>query len=88
MTICSKKKRLCVPKGSMKRLLVKEAHVGGLMGHFGVQKTLDMLQEHFYWLHMKHDVHKFCEQCIVCKQSKSRVMPYDLYSPLPVPEYP
>ena len=36
---------------------------------------------------MKHDVHKFCEQCIVCKHSKSRVMPHSLYSPLPVPEY-
>ena len=34
MTICSKKKRLCVPKGSMRRLLVKEAHAGGLMGAF------------------------------------------------------
>ena len=67
---------------------MKEAHVGGLMGHFWVQKTLDMLQKHFYWLHMKHDVHKFCEQCIVCKHSKSRVMPYELYSPLSAPESP
>jgi len=58
------------------------------MGHFGVQKTLDMLHEHFYWPHIKHDVHKFCEQCIVYKHSKSRVMPHGLYSPLPVPEYP
>jgi len=65
-----KEKQLCVPKGSMRRLLVKEAYAGVLMGHFGVQKTLDMLQEHFYWSHMKHDVHKFCEQCIVCKALK------------------
>jgi len=34
------------------------------------------------------NVHKFCEQCIVCKHSKSRVMPHRLYSPLPVPESP
>ena len=33
-------------------------------------------------------MHKFCEQCIVCKQSKSRVMPHGLYSPLHVLEYP
>ena len=37
-----KGKRLCVPKRSIRRLLVKEAHDGGLMGHFGVQKILDM----------------------------------------------
>jgi hypothetical protein len=27
---------------------VSEAHGGGLMGHFGVVKTLDVLHEHFY----------------------------------------
>lgn len=32
-------KRLCVPEGSVRDLLVREAHQGGLMGHFGVQKT-------------------------------------------------
>ena len=36
---------------------------------------------------MKHDMHKFYEQCIVCRHSKSRVMPRGLYSPLSVPEY-
>ncbi|RVW93306.1 Transposon Ty3-I Gag-Pol polyprotein [Vitis vinifera] len=33
--------RLCVPNSSMHELLVREAHGGGLMGHFGVRKTLD-----------------------------------------------
>ena len=37
---------------------------------------------------MKHDVHKFREQCIVCEHSKSRVMPHGLYSPLSAPESP
>jgi hypothetical protein len=32
----------------MRELLVREAHRGGLMGHFGVVKTLDVLHEHFY----------------------------------------
>ena len=58
------------------------------MGHFGNQNNLDMLQEHFYWPHMKHDVHSFCEWCIVSKKSKSKVMPGGLYSPLPIPNFP
>lgn len=61
---------------------------GGLMGHFGVSKTLEFLREHFYWPHMKIDVQKFCERCIVCKKAKSKVMPHGLYTPLPVPEFP
>ena len=36
-----KGKRLCVPQGSLRQSLVREAHAGGLMGHFGVAKTLD-----------------------------------------------
>ncbi|XP_027158001.1 uncharacterized protein LOC113759619 [Coffea eugenioides] len=40
--------RLCIPHGSICELLVRESHSGGLMGHFGVDKTLAMLQEHFY----------------------------------------
>jgi hypothetical protein len=40
--------RLCVPNSSMHELLVREAHGGGLMGHFGVRKTLDVLHEHFF----------------------------------------
>jgi hypothetical protein len=32
--------RLCVPTSSLHELLVCGAHEGGLMGHFGVVKTL------------------------------------------------
>ena len=46
-----KGKRLCVPQGSIRLSLVREAHERGLMGHFGVAKTLDVLHEHFYWPH-------------------------------------
>lgn len=31
----------------------------GLMGHFGVAKTYDILCEHFYWPKMKRDVERF-----------------------------
>ena len=52
--------RLCVPYTSMRELLMREAHGGGLMGHFGVRKTLDVLHEHFFWPKMKRDVERAC----------------------------
>ena len=58
------------------------------MGHFGIHKTLDLLQEHFHWPGMKHDVISVCAKCITCRQAKSRIQPHGLYSPLPVPEHP
>ncbi|XP_072081053.1 uncharacterized protein [Arachis hypogaea] len=80
--------RICVPACSVRDLLVLESHNGGLMGHFGVQKTLDVLSEHFYWPRMRRDVEKFCAKCVACKQAKSKSLPHGLYAPLPVPMHP
>jgi hypothetical protein len=43
-----KKNKICVPNCSLREWLVREAHGGGLMGHFGIAKTLEVLYEHFY----------------------------------------
>jgi hypothetical protein len=42
------KKKNCVPASFLRELLFLEAYGGGLMGHFGVLETLDVLYEHFY----------------------------------------
>lgn len=55
---------LCVLKCSLRDLLVREAHEGGLMGHFGIYKTLGVLHEHFFWAYVKCDVEKICEKCV------------------------
>uniref|UniRef100_A0A2N9J0L0 Integrase catalytic domain-containing protein n=1 Tax=Fagus sylvatica TaxID=28930 RepID=A0A2N9J0L0_FAGSY len=83
-----KESKLCVPSCSMRELLVREAHGGGLMGHFGVKKTLDILHEHFFWPKMKRDVNRICGRCITCRKAKSKVLPHGLYTPLPVPSEP
>jgi len=80
--------RLCVPICSLRELLVREAHGGGLMGHFGVRKTLEVLIEHFFWPPVKRDVERICEKCTTCKQAKSRSLPHGLYTPLPIPNEP
>ncbi|CAA7051423.1 unnamed protein product [Microthlaspi erraticum] len=66
----------------------REAHGGGLMGHFGVAKTLQVMRDHFHWPHMIRDVERICSRCATCKQSKSKVQPHGLYTPLPIPSHP
>ncbi|TKC11713.1 hypothetical protein FA727_23770 [Robertmurraya kyonggiensis] len=83
-----KENKLCVPNCSIRELLVREGHGGGLMGHFGVFKTLSLLQEHFYWPNMRRDVEKICERCLKCRKTKSTLKPHGLYMPLPIPTYP
>ena len=67
---------------------MREGHGGGLMGHFGVLKTLSLLQEHFYWLNIKGDIVKICERCLKCRKAKSKLKPHGLYLPLPIPSFP
>ncbi|XP_052173798.1 uncharacterized protein LOC127789074 [Diospyros lotus] len=83
-----KENKLCVPQCSIRELLVREAHGGGLMGHFGEKKTLDVLHEHFFWPKMKRDVKRICDKCITCRKAKSKVLPHGLYKPLLVPNEP
>jgi hypothetical protein len=80
--------RLCIRVGSVRLLLLQEAHGGGLMGHFGAKKTEDMLATHFFWPKMRQDVERFVSRCTTCQKAKSRLNPHGLYMPLPVPSIP
>jgi len=77
--------RLCIPVGSVHLLLLQEAHGGGLMGHFGATKTLDVLANHFFWPQMRRDVQRFVSRCTTCQKAKSHLNPHGLYMPLHVP---
>ena len=77
--------KLCIPRSFINLLLVREAHYGGLMGHFGIDKTLGILTDHFYWPKMKHDVSRCCASCSTCKKTKSKLNPHGLYTRLPIP---
>lgn len=82
-----KENRLCIPLSGVRELLVREMHSGGLAGHFGVHKTVDLLREHFYWPKMITDVQKIIERCATCQRAKS-TFHKGLYTPLPVPDIP
>jgi hypothetical protein len=76
--------KLCIPEGSVRLLLLQEAHGGGLMGHFGVKMTEDVLATHFFWPRMTRDI----ARCTTCQKAKCRLNPHGLYMPLPVPSIP
>ncbi|XP_033131673.1 uncharacterized protein LOC117126753 [Brassica rapa] len=69
-----KEKRLCIPRGSMRDLLTREAHGGELMGHFGRDKTLDVLSDHFYWLRLSAMSRAFAPSALsVSRQSPGHI---------------
>ncbi|GJZ14889.1 RNA-directed DNA polymerase [Tanacetum coccineum] len=63
--------RLCIPLCSLREAIILEGHVGGLAGHFGRDKTLALLREHFYWPKMERDVNRLLERCRTCRIAKT-----------------
>ncbi|XP_071709110.1 uncharacterized protein [Rutidosis leptorrhynchoides] len=63
--------RLCIPKDSIRELLIRKARGGGLAGYFRINKTLEILNEHFYWPCMDKDVKVVINRCTTCFQAKS-----------------
>ena len=62
--------KLCVPDSSIHLLLLLESHMGGLMGHFGREKTYMLLSDHFYWPKMRRDVERLVQRCTTCHKAK------------------
>jgi hypothetical protein len=80
--------KICVLASSVHLLFWQEAHGGGLMGHFGVKKTEDVLAAHFFWPKMRRDMERYVSRCTTCNKAKSPINPHGLYMPLPVPSVP
>ena len=39
--------------------MILEAHYSQVVGHFGVEKTVAVLQKYFYWPNLRQDVGKY-----------------------------
>ena len=70
------------------RTLVLELHHDSITaGHFGVNKTLELISRNFWWPKLSLDVKNFIKSCEVCCRAKiPRHKPYGLLSPLPTPD--
>ncbi|KAE8694701.1 RNA-directed DNA polymerase-like protein [Hibiscus syriacus] len=82
--------RLFVPRyGKLRKELMKECHDSKWAGHPGVDRTLALLSEQYYWPHMAEDVQAYMKTCLVCQQDKIEAKkPAVLLQPLPIPERP
>ena len=83
-----KESKLCIPRTSLREFLVWETHAGGLAGHFGRNKTILAVEEHFFWPSLKRDVAQIVARCRTCAVAKQQRQNTGLYTPLPVPDCP
>ncbi|KAK3528837.1 hypothetical protein QTP70_011760 [Hemibagrus guttatus] len=77
-----------VPR-SHRTSLVHSTHVSLGTGHPGIQRTLSLLQQRFWWPRMAVEVKRYVQGCRECAMSKSpRHLPAGKLLPLPVPTRP
>ena len=83
-------RRMYVPKwGNLRRDIMKECHDSKWAGHPGMQRTMALLEELYYWPHMRSDIEAYVKTCLVCQQDKiEQQVPTRLLQPLPIPERP
>ena len=89
-----KENRMWVPESSketnhLRPKVIKEIHDQPAVGHPGVERTLNMICQHYYWPRMRLEVEQYLRNCHVCKRAKASRDAYNgLLQPLPVPERP
>jgi hypothetical protein len=74
-------------QASMQKL-IWEAQYSRVAGHFGVEKIVVVLEEHFYWPKLRQDVSMYIRSCTACAIANPTIKKKGLYTPLPVPEKP
>jgi len=76
-------------QGNVRTRVLQQKHDHPTAGHFGYNKTLELLRRDYVWPSIRSDCKKFVEQCVLCARNKpSRHRPYGLLQPLPIPERP
>ena len=66
---------LGIPK-SWHFTVLLEAH--DKLGHQGVNRTYHLIRHRYYWKGMNKDIHKYINNCALCKREKVRTWVYPL----------
>ncbi|KAL0195094.1 hypothetical protein M9458_008666, partial [Cirrhinus mrigala] len=69
--------------------VLSEVHCTPSSGHPGIEATIELLRNRFWWRSLRADTITFVKSCSVCNTSKTpHQLPAGLLQPLPVPNRP
>ena len=57
----------------MREKLIKKKYTGGMEGHFGQDKTISIIREHYFLPQLSQDVKKFVQSCQLCQTPKDSI---------------
>ena len=68
--------------------LISWYHDDFLAGHFGIDKTKELVSRKYYWLSLQRDIQAYVKGCNVCLASKAvRHKPYGDFKTLSIPTH-
>ena len=77
------------PEASVRAELLRRHHDDELAGHFGAEKTLELLARKYHWPGINTYVKSYVDTCEVCQRTKApRHRPYGSLQSLPQPDGP
>jgi hypothetical protein len=75
------------PEPELRTTILKTNHDCNACGHFGMDKTEELISRTFFWQDLQQDVRHYVRSCDKCQQNKpSNRRPGGLLQPLPVPQ--
>jgi len=51
--------------------MIKSEHDSKIVGHFGRERTLELVTGKFYWTNMERDIRKYCNEYDLCQRTKA-----------------
>jgi hypothetical protein len=66
------KNRIYVPEG-LRRQVIQLEHDSKIAGHFGRERTFELLTTNCFWTNMERDVKKYCSECDICQRTKAPI---------------
>jgi hypothetical protein len=78
-----------VPKGEARLAILNARHDALAAGHYGNQKTYELISRDFWWPGMRAYIKHYIETCDICNRAKAkRHKPTGLLHPLPISKGP
>ena len=80
------KDRLWVPTAELRKMVIEADHDSKVAGHFGQDKTLELIRRNFFWPKMDEWIREWVTSCPECQRNKSpRHARFGLLQPLETP---
>jgi hypothetical protein len=57
---------------ALRQNILLKNHDNPIGGHYGVDRTVDILKRKYYWPGLRANVHKYIRHCAACQLNKIR----------------